>query len=74
MPKSTRNQIDGTTHSAWSTLSVGDAVELRHETRLIGRGTVEDLSLKKDLIWVRLTNGNERRIFLRSDELDIEIL
>ncbi|AFR31352.1 hypothetical protein [Arthrobacter sp. Rue61a] len=58
----------------WSTLSAGDTVEIREGIEVVASGTVEDHTSNKDIIWIRLSDCNERKIFLRSDELDFEIL
>ena len=55
-------------------MCTGDTVEVRKDDRVVGRGTVDDYSSKRDIVWIRLSDCNERRIFLRSDEIEIHIL
>ncbi|MDP9882990.1 hypothetical protein J2W21_000469 [Sinomonas atrocyanea] len=51
----------------WAELAVGEVVEVVRHAQVVGRGTVEEVSLSGNVLWILPQGPQDRQLCLKSD-------
>ncbi|MDQ0733434.1 hypothetical protein [Arthrobacter sp. B1I2] len=59
-------------HEDWKPL-VGQWVQIRVSGGLVDQGTIDDVTQDNDVLWLQAGWGQNRRLFLRNDRVEVWI-